>query len=524
MHGRNWKYRPLLPCVAEGKVPERVDPYSKIWSQIQIDMNIRSRWNQKTAYGGLWAKNHEDHTTQIFPRPPAMEAPAAKEVLDKEWGKFEKMLAWNLAKVRNKSEVIEEARHKYVKEHFAPLMDICQLKNSELEKKHRKYKGRVVLRGDIVKDDSGSYTIFTEQGSSASQMTAAKIMDIIYRLPSCVGQAADVVSAETQVKMEDAPKSTEDSGIGMSRHLDTSASTQMAKIMVQHDWPRRSSWKKFERSSFGRTVVGKAIWENSIGARLGKSSYLGMLIRAPPDRIILFCVRGWHQIGWQVRKHHSDVESTEQRSRFGRTNIIPWSCILGMYSKTSRNTQTYCWQWQNFVWILNFHRSNKNYQAWKIRIFPRVAMTWKVMPRSVWNELWIVEQTTEQVYKVSTPCLDYHQFNEELKSVGQLSDVSSQIVLKCLYLARFGRPDILWSVHRLARTMTKWTRACDKRLARWSLIFIAQVNTNNIVTKGTLHNNVNSIIWRFWFCKRSWSFKIHVRWNIAHIWKTHLFP
>ena len=52
-------------------------------------------------------------------------------------------------------------------------MDICHLKNAELEAKHQKYKGRVVLRGDIVKDDSGSYAVFTEQGSSASQMTAA---------------------------------------------------------------------------------------------------------------------------------------------------------------------------------------------------------------------------------------------------------------------------------------------------------------------------------------------------------------
>ena len=72
--------------------------------------------------------------------------------------------------------------------------------------RHQKYKGRVVLRGDIVKDDSGSYAVFTEQGSSASQMTVAKIMDIISRLPRCDGQAADAVSAYTQVKMEDTPK------------------------------------------------------------------------------------------------------------------------------------------------------------------------------------------------------------------------------------------------------------------------------------------------------------------------------
>ena len=49
-------------------------------------------------------------------------------------------------------------------------MDICHLKNAELEAKHQKYKGRLVLRGGIVKDDSGSYAVFTEQGSSASQM------------------------------------------------------------------------------------------------------------------------------------------------------------------------------------------------------------------------------------------------------------------------------------------------------------------------------------------------------------------
>ena len=62
-----------------------------------------------------------------------------------------------------------------------------------------------MLRGDIVKDDSGSYAVFTEQVSSASQMTAAKVMDIISRLPGCAGQAADAVSADTHVIMEDAP-------------------------------------------------------------------------------------------------------------------------------------------------------------------------------------------------------------------------------------------------------------------------------------------------------------------------------
>ena len=76
-------------------------------------------------------------------------------------------------------------------------------------------------------------------------------------------------------------------------------------------------------------------------------------------------------------------------------------------------------------------------------------------------------KTTQQLYKVSTPCIDDHHFKEEeTKSVGELSQVCSQIVLKCLYLGRIGGPDILWSVNNLARSITKWTKACDKRLNR----------------------------------------------------------
>ena len=102
-----------------------------------------------------------------------MKIHAAKAAVDKEWGKLEKNSAWNLTKVRSKKEIIDEARTKGAKSSFR-LSDGHHLKNAELEVKHQKYKGRVVLRGDIVKDDSGSNAVFTEHGSSASQMTAAR--------------------------------------------------------------------------------------------------------------------------------------------------------------------------------------------------------------------------------------------------------------------------------------------------------------------------------------------------------------
>ena len=78
----------------------------------------------------------------------------------KIWRKFS---AWNLTKVRSKTEVIDEARTSGATVHFASLMDICHLRNAELEAKHQKYKGRDVLWGDIVKDDSGSYAVSIDQ-------------------------------------------------------------------------------------------------------------------------------------------------------------------------------------------------------------------------------------------------------------------------------------------------------------------------------------------------------------------------
>ena len=198
--------------------------------------------------------HHEDHiagksenSLQYYnlvhkgiPMPQAMKIPAAKAAVDEEWEKLDKISAWNLTKVRSKKEVIDEARMSGATVHFASLMDICHLKNAELETKHQKYKGRVVLRGDIVKDDSGSYAVFTEQRSSASPMTA-DIMDIISRLPGCDGQAADAISVFYPNKMEDARKLLKNSKIGVSRHLDSSTTTQMANIMVQYGRPSSSS-------------------------------------------------------------------------------------------------------------------------------------------------------------------------------------------------------------------------------------------------------------------------------------------
>ena len=166
------KIETRLPCILETSESTR----------LRMGESLPNHHEDNIAGRGNNSLQHYNLLHKFIPLPQAVKIPAAKAAVDKEWEKLEKFLAWNLTKVRSKKVVIDEARTKGAKVHFASLMDICHLKNAELEAKHQKYKGRVVLQGDIV----------------------------------------------TQVKMEDAHKLLKNSQIGVSRHLDSSTTTQMA--------------------------------------------------------------------------------------------------------------------------------------------------------------------------------------------------------------------------------------------------------------------------------------------------------
>ena len=149
-------------------------------------------------------------------------------------------------------------------------LQLCDkiLKNSELEAKHQKYEGRVVFRGDIVKDDSGFYAVFSEQGSSGSLMTVAKTMDIISRLPGFDGQAADAVSAFSQVEMEDADKML---------NFPKPECPDIWIRLPRHKWPK--SWSSIEDPV---VPLERILWERQFEKILLKHGW--------SKSVLLYCV------------------------------------------------------------------------------------------------------------------------------------------------------------------------------------------------------------------------------------------
>ena len=100
-------------------------------------------------------------------------------------------------------------------------------------------------------------------------------------------------------------------------------------------------------------------------------------------------------------------------------------------------------------------------------------MTWLVMQRSVWNDFvsWqtsLLNNSTKYLLHASMTTTSKRKKQNLLENC-QVHAL--KIVLNCLYLARIGRPDFLWSVNKLARSSTKLAKACDKRLNRWISYF-----------------------------------------------------
>ena len=357
---------PAMPCKTckkskHGETRSKtLDFKSKFACILEASESIRMRMEESLP------KYHDDHIAgkgdnslqhynlvhKFIPVPLAMKIPAAKAAADKEWEKLEKIPAWDKTKARDKiwsDRWSKKKAEKYTSPHWWTSVIwrmpnwIQSTKNTEAE-----LYCEVILWKTI-------------QGLTQYSLNKG-LQHLKWRQ-----QRSRISYPECQVA-QDRHKIIESSKFGMPRHMDSSTTTQMAKIMVQYWRPSCSSWAESVRSSFGRTIMGKAIWENPIETWLGEDSKLGMSLCASWKRIILICVWGWHKIGWKETKYWSDVESTQQRSWFGRTNIFLWSCIPGMYSKTLWNKQRYRLQMQNHVWIQNFRRSN-----WKTTMLEKSA-------------------------------------------------------------------------------------------------------------------------------------------------------
>ena len=103
-----------------------------------MESSLLTKHKDQIARKSFASMTHYNWVRKFIPVPQVMRVPDGKAAVDKEWKKLETIPAWKLEKVKTKKEVILEAQRDKTKVHFAALMDICHIKNAELEPKLQK--------------------------------------------------------------------------------------------------------------------------------------------------------------------------------------------------------------------------------------------------------------------------------------------------------------------------------------------------------------------------------------------------
>ena len=94
--------------------------------------------------------------------PSIAATPDAQKAVQKEWDRLRDITTWDETKVREWQEVARECWRDGSKAHVGRVFNICVEKNSELDPKFRKYKGRTVFQGNQVKDENAEVAMFQE--------------------------------------------------------------------------------------------------------------------------------------------------------------------------------------------------------------------------------------------------------------------------------------------------------------------------------------------------------------------------
>ena len=504
---------PQMPCIAVQLLCKAID-------------------SSDAKVAGYEQDNHVDHIAPLHSESfalihkavdirQAMQIEGAAEAVNREWKKLEepepingkkRPAAWDVTQVKSKHEIAQKARETGIEVHFGEIMALCHLKNAELEEKIQAWKGRVVYRGDLTKTEKGTYAVFTEQGTSASSMTATKFLDAIARTVDCEGWDADASSAFTQITLEEAaillgidhvpktwislpkdrwpdswwdfpddyepvcPLVTNLYGHPLAGLLWDKCSQE---LIMKCGFQKVPSWESLyvhkARGIFLSVYVddfhmaGKATYMKQTQKELGKeiafgdwtpfsgTTYLGCTQEdiAIPDSLVT-SKRETFASFMGDEKHISAqdfeiIPLTKQdkaKIKFEKKKIKAKAKAKGRTTTKTKNM------------ALLAAEISGNVRGWQYRMEgASMACTERYLELS--------GKTLKQLKPAATPCIDDHMLApEDFTSKGALTANASKAVLKYLYMTRLARPELYWAVNTLAREVTKWNKACDKRMER----------------------------------------------------------
>ena len=126
----------------------------------------------------------------------------AIKALAKEWATIHEKV-WDVWKVREKADVMREAKRSGTTVQFGRVHGICVEKNAELPEGHpnRKFKGRVVFLGNRVVNQDYESATFADLGNAPANLESGRLADCYGAVPGHGSEVADAVQAYLQSLM-----------------------------------------------------------------------------------------------------------------------------------------------------------------------------------------------------------------------------------------------------------------------------------------------------------------------------------
>ena len=198
----------------------------------------------------------------------------------------------------------------------------------------------------------------------------------------------------------------------------------MSKILGRHWRSRGSSWTKFVRTPTCWSLVLTKFFE----IWMAKRTELGMSLCSSKTRIILIGIRGWYQNGWKEAENGSHVEDIGDKRWYRRileSQHLSWIMYIwdALNVKANQTRKLILRSTEKMFESRISAGATGNYWREENLTQRRVRGRWKdMLKKCVERYCELANKKTEQLYKVSTPCLYGHHYKrEDFQSVGDLS-------------------------------------------------------------------------------------------------------
>ena len=321
---------------------------------------------------------------------------------------------------------------------IAEVLTLAGIKHFEMPEEFHKYKGRIVYRGDQIRNQSGEHVFFTENETATTPTAIAALnLTLWFGLMTCVS-CADCVQAYLQCTLDESTWVILPFELWLPEwkklyEPNTKLAVRLVKSLYGH--PQSGNlWQKFLEKQL--TEIGGVPLESypsNFVFRRGQNQEHTLILNIYVDDLTLaggtkeIQRQFWDEIKLRVKIDPEEFIDEKGTKILGRVHSI--------HRGPTQNTMTY---------------DMRAYASGIVDFFCEMTSVPK-----------------EKLRKVPTPCLpESNMTDHELSQEGELHSLAARILMRCLWLSRLARPDISFAVQRLASRVTKWTRWEDRQMHR----------------------------------------------------------